>query len=257
MKVQYLIIVSLFAALLGSCGGSKPSQTAGSTPIEQRLAEGKKQYQDEKWLEAIAIFDEIRLQAPSSDYAAEATFLEGMARYNSGTYISAVVDFRTLRRNYPSSPLAPRAQYMIASSYDQLSPRAELDQTYTQSAINEYQTFLRDYSTAPKSLLDSAETRISDLRNKQALKILLSAELYIKLLDNKSALQYFGRVIDNYYDTPSAIEAQLRIAEVQFGRKKNKEAQDAILAFDERFLSTATPAQRQRALALRQQLSLK
>lgn len=243
---------------LTSCGSGKSvSQTPVSNVIETRFAEAKAAYAKEDWLEAIRIFDEIRLQAPTSNYAIEATYLEGMSRYNAGTYISAAVDFRAVRRNYPSSPLASRAQFMVGESYNMLSPRAELDQTYSQYAINEYQTFLRDYSNSDKALADSAQMRITDIRNKMAQKVLYSAELYLKLSSKNAAVLFFSRVVDNYYDTPSAVEAQLRIAEVQYGRKKMKEAQDAVLVFEEKFFTNATPAQRSRARSIKQSLSLK
>src|SRR5579872_3923140 len=105
IKTVYSFLIMVFAAnFLSSCGGSKPVlQPLGSNMVEARFAEGKLAYQKEDWLEAIHIFDEIRLQAPTSSVAIDATFLEGMARYNGGTYISAAVDFRSVRRNYPTS----------------------------------------------------------------------------------------------------------------------------------------------------------
>src|SRR5438309_2036699 len=108
IKTTYSFLTVFFAALLlSSCGGSKPApQALSGNMIEARFTEGKVAYQKEDWLEAIHIFDEIRLQAPTSSVAIDATFLEGMARYNGGTYISAAVDFRSVRRNYPTSPLA-------------------------------------------------------------------------------------------------------------------------------------------------------
>jgi outer membrane protein assembly factor BamD len=257
-KLLFGVCLVSFCNILTSCGSSKPvPQAVGTNMIEARFAEGKAAYAKEDWLEAIRIFDEIRLQAPTSNSAIEATFLEGMARYNAGTYISAAVDFRAVRRNYPSSELAPRAQFMVAESYYMLSPRPELDQTYSQSALNEYQTFLRDYSNSVKPLADSAQMRITEIRNKMGQKFLMSAELYIKLSDRKAAIAGYGRVVDNFYDTPAAVEAQLRIAEVQYGRKKMKEAQDAVLVFEEKFFTNATPAQRARARAIKQSLSLK
>ncbi|MDP4228991.1 MAG: outer membrane protein assembly factor BamD [Bacteroidota bacterium] len=254
-QISSALLVGLLL-ILNSCGGSKPAaQVAVNNVIESRFAEGKAAYAKEDWLEAIHIFDEIRLQAPTSSFAIEATYLEAMARYNSGTYISAAVDFRAVRRNYPTSSLAARSQFMVGESYYMLSPRAELDQTYSQYAINEYQLFLRDFSDKP--LADSAQMRIGEIRNKMALKVLLSAELYLKLSSNNAAIRFFNRVVDNYYDTPSGIEAQLRIAEVQYARKKMKEAQDAILVFEEKFFSNATPAQRARARSIKQSLSLR
>jgi outer membrane protein assembly factor BamD len=257
-KLLLGVFLLSFCNFLTSCGSTKTvTQETGTNIIETRFAEGKAAYAKEDWLEAIRIFDEIRLQAPTSNSAIEATFLEGMSRYNAGTYISAAVDFRAVRRNYPSSPLAVRAQFMVAESYYMLSPRPELDQTYSQYAMNEYQTFFRDYSDAGKPLADSAQMRITEIRNKLGEKYLRSAELYIKLSDNKAAIQGYARVVENYYDTPAAIEAQLRIAEVQYSRKKMKEAQDAVLTFEDKFFTNATPSQRARARNIKQSLSLK
>jgi outer membrane protein assembly factor BamD len=228
---------------------------SGANAVELRFQQGKTAYEKEDWLEAIRIFDEVRLQAPTSSFAIDATFLEGMSRYKSGTYISAAVDFRTVRRNYPTSPIAPRAQFMVAESYYMLSPRPELDQNYSTYALNEYQTFLRDYSNE-KNLADSAQMRITEIRNKLGMKYLLGAELYLKLSDNKAAISGFNRVVDTYYDTPAAIEAELRIAEVQYGRKKMREAQNAIQVFEEKFFKDATPSQRNRIHSLKQSLSM-
>jgi outer membrane protein assembly factor BamD len=257
LRSTKLFSVFCLCLWLSSCGGSKPAvQGDPKNYIENRFAEGKAAYAKEDWLEAIRIFDEVRLQAPTSTYAIEATYLEAMARYNAGTFISAAVDFRAVRRNYPTATLAARAQFMVGESYNQLSPRAELDQTYSQYAINEYQTFLRDYSS-DKVLADSAQMRIAEIRNKMGQKVLLSGELYLKLSSRNAAIQLFNRVVDNFYDTPSAIEAQLRIAEVQYERKKMKEAQDAVLVFEEKFFTNATPAQRERARNIKQSLSLR
>lgn len=262
-NTNHLRFLKIFSVLslcfwLSSCGGSKPTaQTDPKNILEVRFAEAKEAYAKEDWLEAIRIFDEIRLQAPTSSYAIEATYLEAMSRYYAETFISAAVDFRAVRRNYPTSTLAARAQFMVGESYYKLSPRAELDQTYSQYAINEYQTFLRDYSNSEKVLADSAQMRIAEIRNKMALKVLLSGELYLKLSSKNASIQLFNRVVDNFYDTPSAIEAQLRIAEVQYDRKKMKEAQDAVLIFEDKFFTNATPAQRNRARNIKQSLSLR
>ena len=243
---------------MASCGSSG-SATGGKSEstLEQRFNDAKKAYEKQDWLDAIRMFEEIRIQAPTSPFASEASYLGAMARYKNENFTSAAVDFRAFRRNYPTSPLAARSQYMVAESYHQMSPRAELDQTYTNYAITEYQYFIRLYADGDKSLADSVEKRIVELRTKLAQKLLYSAELYLKLEDRKSSLLYFERVLDQYYDTTPAIEAQLRIAEVQAKRNKTKEAQDAISKFDAKYLEQATPDQRNRARAIKQTLAVR
>jgi outer membrane protein assembly factor BamD len=247
-----------FSLLVSSCGSSNNSfsDVTAENRIEKRFEEGKKALADQDWTEAIKIFEEIRIQAPTSAFAIEAAYLGAIARYENESYITAASDFRNFRRNYPTSGLAGRAQYMVGESYYKLSPRAELDQTYTTSAISEYQYYLRLYSGEEKPLADSAEMRILELRTKLATKYLSTAELYLKLNSRKPAMMYYERILDQYYDTKPAIEAQLRIAELYTLRFHYKEAQDAMSKFDIKYLDQATPNQRDRAKKIKQEISM-
>ncbi|MDP4200699.1 MAG: outer membrane protein assembly factor BamD [Bacteroidota bacterium] len=246
----------LLSFFLFGCG-SGSDQMAKPTPVgtaDKLFTDGKAAYAKEDWPEAIRLFEEVRVQSPASNIAAEATYFEAMARFNSDMFSGAALDFHTVRRNYPNSPYASRAQYMAGESYYQISPRPDLDQSYTTLALSEYQIFLRDYPKAPPSLIDSAQKRIIDIRSKLAEKFILAAQLYDKLDDPKSSLVYYNRVLDSYYDTRYAPESELRIAEIQFDRKKMEEAKQALDAFDAKYLREATTDQRQRALKLRSKL---
>lgn len=253
MKNQLLYIAFLF--VLASCGGSE--STTKTDTIEYRFELAKKAYVNEDYMDAIRLFEEIRVQAPTSPYAIEAMYLGAMSRYYNDNYLTAAVDFRNFRRNYPTSGLAPRSQFMVAESYYQLSPNAPLDQTYTGYAVTEYQYFLRMYGNTEGTLSDSSEMRILELRTKLAQKYLSAGELYLKLESRKSGLAFFDRVLADYYDTMPAVEAQLRIAEVQLDRGKLAESETAILKFDEKYLAKATQQQRERAKKIKQNLALK
>ena len=251
--VALALFFSLTAIGCGSSGDQMSKPVSGTT--ETLFAEGKGAYAKGDWLDAIRIFEEVRIQAPASSMAAEATYLGAMARYNQDMFSGAAVDFRAVRRNYASSPFASRAQYMVGESYYQLSPRPELDQSYSILALSEYQTFLRDFPKAPQSLLDSAQKRITEIRNKMAEKYYLSARLYDKLDDPKSALVYYNRVLDGFYDMPPAIESELRVAEINANRNKPDEVIKALDAFDAKYLKTANQEQRDRAMRLRARFS--
>ncbi len=250
-----------------SCGSTSDelTKTSPRAAAEQQFADGKTAYTKEDYVEAIRLFEEVRLQAPASPIAAEATYLAAMSRFNQEQYSSAAVDFRAVRRNYPNSTFAARAQYMVGESYYQISPRPELDQTYTFLAQTEFQNFLHDFpfvagspsSSAPaqgSSLTDSAQARILEIRQKLSKKYFLAAQLYDKLEDYKSSSVYYQRVLDNYYDTPPAPECEIRLAEINFDRKKPDDVRKNLDAFDTKYLSTATEDERQRALTLHAKL---
>jgi outer membrane protein assembly factor BamD len=251
----HIIIGFLTAVTFVSCGSSSSSVTAQNS-LEFRFNEGKQAFEKGDLLDAIKIFEEVRMQAPTSSFAVDAMYLGAYARYLNKNYITAAADFRSFRRTYPTSPLAARAQFMAAESYYGMSPRAELDQTYTNYALSEYQLCIKMY-TDDKQITDSCELRIAELRGKLASKQLLTAELYLKLQARKPALLTFERVLDQYYDTPAAIEATLRIAELQSERGKMKEAREAIDRFDDRYLQQATPQQRERAKRIKQLIAVR
>ncbi len=263
----YFLIAGLavFACSCGS-GSDELTKTPPRTSADQQFADGKTAYAKEDYPEAIRLFEEVRLQAPASSIAAEATYMEAMSRYNEELYAGSAVDFRAVRRNYPNSPYAAKAQYMVGESYYQISPRPELDQTYTLLALSEFQNFLHDFPATPTSpspatgsttpagssasLADSAQMRITELRQKLARKYFMSAKLYDKLEDFKSSLVYYQRVLDNYYDTPPAAESELRLAEINANRNKPDDARKNLDAFDTKYLTAATTEERQRALKL-------
>jgi outer membrane protein assembly factor BamD len=247
----------VLAMVVAGCGEStQTTRTDTTSTLEMRFEQGRNAYLKGEYTEAIRLFEEVRIMGPGSPLARDATFLQAMSRFQQGTYAASANDFKTVRKNFASSPVAERAQYMVGESYYRLSPRPELDQSYSLYAVPEFQSFLRDFPNAPQSLRDSAQMRIKELRNKLARKVFLSGELYTKMEEPKSALVYFERVLDQYYDTDSAPEAQLRIAEVQFARKRNAEAATALDKFDAKYLQEASQEQRQRAMQLRQKLNV-
>jgi outer membrane protein assembly factor BamD len=270
---QYLyFLIAGLAVFACSCGSSSDelTKTPPRTSVDQQFSEAKAAYLKEDYPEAIRLFEEVRLQAPASPVAAEATYMEAMSRYNEELYAGSAVDFRSVRRNYPNSPYAARAQFMVGESYYQLSPRPELDQAYTLLALAEFQNFLHDFpgttnppspasgATAPaaplSSLADTAQARILEIRQKLATKYFMSAQLYDKLEDFKSAAVYYKRVLDNYYDMHPAIESELRIAEISTTRNKLDDARKALDDFDTKYLQSATTEERQRALQLHTKL---
>jgi outer membrane protein assembly factor BamD len=254
-SVLFLALTAISAALFSACAGSSTQNTnVTATPVQAHFEEGKRAFEKGEWAEAVRIFEEVRIQSPTSEVAAEATYLEAMARFKQELYSGAAIDFQSTRINYPSSPYAARAQFMVGESYYRLSPRFELDQTYSLRSLAEFQVFLREFPRSTSGLQDSAQQRITEIRNKLALKILQTAELYMKLEEPKSALIYFAKVLDQFYDSQYAPEAELRIAEVSYDRHKAVEAQDALHKFEDKYLQTATPDLRQRAMQLRQKL---
>jgi outer membrane protein assembly factor BamD len=138
-----------------------------------------------------------------------------------------------LKRSYPASPRVPEAQYKLALSYYQLSPRPALDQQYTRKAIDEFQSFVEYYPS--NTLAADAEARIKELDGKLARKLYEAARQYVVLERYNAAIRYFDDVIDQYHDTDWAPLAFLDKIEVLINRKKYPDAQTNLSRFISRY----------------------
>ena len=130
--------------MLFACGGPKPDSTW--SPAEY-FKYAKEMYEDEDYYEAVNEFTVITLRYPGSVYSDSAQYYLGMCHFQMDEYIISAAEFNKLIDEMSRSPLVPEAQYMLAESFFELSPRAELDQEYTMQAIKNYQIFLEDYPT--------------------------------------------------------------------------------------------------------------
>ncbi len=98
---------------------------------------------------------------------------------NLGDYYTAAHYFQDYVKTYPSSPKAEECQYMAGYCYYKISPKAELDQTDSESAIDELQLFVTLYPDNEKA--DEANRMIKELEDKLAYKAFINAKLYFDL----------------------------------------------------------------------------
>jgi outer membrane protein assembly factor BamD len=207
-------------------------------------------FEKEDYLDAINEFTIITLQFQGSQHAADAQFYLGDCRFKRGEYLLAAFEYGIMKRSYPASPRVPEAQYRLAMSYYQISPRTSLDQQYTRKAIDEFQSFVEYYPSNP--LAADAEARIKELDGKLARKLYDAALQYVTLERYTAALRYFDDVIDQYHDTDWAPLAFLDKVEVLISRKKFSDAQTNLLRFLSRYPNSVL---RGRADALQERVS--
>ncbi len=132
------------------------------------------------------------------DYDKSANLLGGiLARYAGTskydtiviTYASSLVKLRDYYtaahyytdyvKIYPSSPKCEECQYMAGYCYYKMSPKVDLDQQDSESAIEELSLFVNLYPENPK--VPDAERMIQEMEDKLALKSFNSAKLYFDL----------------------------------------------------------------------------
>ncbi len=210
--------VFIFALiLLASCGSVDKRDRVQTA--EDAFKRGMEYFDDEDWIDAKAMFDVVRLQYPTSEYADDAQYYLSRISEERGEYIMAAFNYNRIRKLYPASEYAKTALFKSAESYYKLSPQFERDQEYTQKAIKSFQEFQYLYPDKD-SLYDDATQKITELRSKLAHREYFTATLYRKLNAPLAAKIYFDNVINDYDDSEYYEPAYFGKIEVLFEMKK-------------------------------------
>ena len=246
MRNTVLFLLFLAGATILGCGSS---ETTTAIPVEERFQKGKALFDDEEYLAAINEFNIITLQNQGSAYADSAQFLIAESHFRRGEWLVAATEYGYLKRSYPASPLVPEAQYKLALSYYNLSPKSMLDQQYTKKAIDEFQAF-RDYYPTNEHSAD-ADDKIKELNNRLAKKAYDTARLYETMEYYKASIFYYDDIIERYHDTQYAPLAYLGKVGVLITRGRYEEARVELQKFYDRFPDSVLKS---RADALKDQI---
>ena len=103
---------------------------------------------------------------------------------------------------------------MNAKCYYLLSPNIQLEQSYTEKAIDELQLFVNQYPSG-KYVAD-ANQMIDDMRRKLDLKAFNSAELYFKMGKYNAASVAFKNLLRDYPDSPYIERAMFMIVKSNY-----------------------------------------
>jgi outer membrane protein assembly factor BamD len=227
---RLLLLLLVLGYILIGCGGRKadPGWTA-----EEYYRYAKEKYDDEDYLGAQMDFDVVVLRYGGSIFADSAQYFLAMCHFYMDEFLISAVEFRKLITDRSQSPLVVDAQFMLAESYYEMSPRPSLDQEYTLKALKEYQIFLEDYPYEKRK--EEVEKKVFDLRNKLARKNLQNAELYRKMGKLKSSLIYYDIVLESYYDSEWADDALYGKAIVYLNLDDYAQAKEELLTFKNRF----------------------
>jgi outer membrane protein assembly factor BamD len=227
MRLSVYWPVSLVCvAVLFACSSKSVTDIPNA---EQRFHLGMAEYNDGNYLEAIQHFEVIRLQFQASAIADSAKYYAGMSHFQREEFLLGQYEFTQLIQNFPKSPLLQDAYFMYAECLYRLSPRVDLDQTYTAKAIDALQTFVEVYGKHPKA--QEAEAQMKELFEKLAEKEYDTGVLYVKMQNSTAALVYFNNVIDRYYNTSYADDALAQKIRILMKRKTYAEADDLIQNF--------------------------
>lgn len=175
--------------------------------VDDAWRRAKTLFEKERYTKAQQVLRDIILNYSGSAIIDSAEFYLARTMFEIGTdYLSAADEFHKLQEQYPSSPLGGASQYWEARSYYEQSPSYQLDQTFTNKALQGFQRYLEEHPR--EALTDSGYYYLGRCRDKLAHKEYAAANLYFDLGEFASAISYADVVLANYYDTDWAGPAQ-------------------------------------------------
>jgi len=233
-------VLMLFAIVLlisSGCSSSKPVTTA-TAQVNEGYAKAMKLYDKRDYKEAAIGFESLLFTSRATALEDDVLFYLAKSYYHSGEYFLAAEMFTRLQQQISSTPYARTSQFLLAKSYEQLSPHFELDQQFTNKAIEQFGLYLELYpmvdstkiagdvetyrellkinpgndaykqslasATSQFARIDTlryAEKAIPVLREKLAKNTFSIARQYIQLKKYKAAGIFYDEVIKHYADT--------------------------------------------------------
>lgn len=220
--------------LLASC--ETPEKVLKSTDLEYKKTKAKFWYNKKEYFKCIPVLEELIGLLKGRESVEEWYYLYCMANYKQGDYMISGYHFKNFYDQYPNSVWAEECLHMYAKSNAQLSPKPDLDQTYTYKALEAYQFF---FSMFPDSkYVAEGNEMVAKLRKKLEKKALNNADLYYRTQNYKAAATAYENLLTDFPDIEEnekisfmVVKANYRYAENSIPEKKTPRYKHVIESF--------------------------
>ncbi|MDQ0592059.1 outer membrane protein assembly factor BamD [Chryseobacterium ginsenosidimutans] len=192
-------ILGIFAvAVVASCV-SKQERAMKSADKNLILKTANENFAKKKWKNALALYDRLPNLVAGTDDAPNVVFNSAYANYYDKNFRLAGNQFKNFAISFPQDKRKEEASYMSALCYYEGSMDYNLDQSTTQSAINELQDFLNNYPNSERS--KNINTLVDELSYKLEFKAYENARQYFKMGEYKAANTALENVLDDFPST--------------------------------------------------------
>ncbi len=192
-------ILGIFTvAVVASCV-SKQERAMKSADKNLILKTANENFAKKKWKNALALYDRLPNLVAGTDDAPNVVFNSAYANYYDKNFRLAGNQFKNFAISFPQDSRKEEAAYMSALCYYEGSMDYNLDQSTTQTAINELQDFLNNYPNSERS--KNINTLIDELSYKLEFKAYENARQYFKMGEYKAANVSLENVLEDFPST--------------------------------------------------------
>ena len=194
---KYLILLFAFFALSACKTAQDMAMKSADKDFILKVANEK--FEKKKWTDALALYERLSNLVAGTDDAPNVVYNSAYANYYDKNYKLAGHQFKNFAVTFPQDKRAEDASYMSALCYYEGSMDYNLDQTNTELAINELQSFLNAFPNSEKS--KNINELIDELTYKLEFKAYENAKQYYKMADYKAANVSFENVLEDFPST--------------------------------------------------------
>ena len=173
-----------------------------STDYSYKLQKAEEYYKAGNYARAEPLFDDLINYYKGTNKEEEVSYYYALNYFGQEEYLIAAFQFKSFAQTYPGSDHAEECMFMSAKCYYLLSPDYELDQDYTEKAIEELQLFVNLYPNS--SRLNDANDMIDQLHDKLETKAYKAATLYFNMKRYAAASLEFKNILKNYPESKDA-----------------------------------------------------
>ncbi len=226
-----LIAVAVFA---GACSHKEPSKIDRLLTAEELYEFGKERLKPHRVFiffetvdtdEAIATFQQIIDNFPSSEYSLQAELMIGQAFYDAGRYEEALIYYEDFIRAHPSHGSVPQAIYQSGMCKHNRVPVKDRDQTPTKEAAGFFELLINKFPHNP--FAEKAEERLRECKWRLAEHDYAVAEFYMKREDYHGALNRCSAILANYPGAGADASALLCVGVASYHLDERERARDA------------------------------
>jgi len=233
--MKKITLLLLFVVILASCRSQELIRPGDS--LEVAYDKAYSLYEEERWRDAASAFEVVISIGRGTDFGQNAQYYLAESHYNNRQYLIAASEYERYSATYPNSQRRQEADYKAALSYYNLSPRYNIDQQYTERAIEQFRLFLVRYPNS--ELIGEVGEKIDELRDKLARKKYEAAEFYMRTNQYNAAAVYYDMIIDRFpgsrYSERALVnqmDAYIKYAENSVAARQEERFQKAVDSYE-------------------------
>lgn len=197
--------ILLFSLLFIFSGCKNDNLIKRGDSIEVAYGKAMAFYEKEKYAEAANAFDTVTRVGRGTEYGQDAQYYLAESYFKDKRYLLAASEYDRYISYYPQDERREEIEFKAAMCYYHLSPRYQLDQSKTHTAIERFRLFNNRYPDSER--VTETAGRIDELRSKLARKAYEAARFYVRTGQYKAAAIYLDRTIDQYPESEWAEKA--------------------------------------------------